>query len=270
MSKEETIDEFFSGKILRGDNFTISEIEEWYRSEQEGYANLGAKNIQDYTYGYHELNKFHGFNHLPKKTYGSALGIGSAYGDEFAPLVGRIEKIVVLDPSTAFIRDEIHGIPCQYQKPSIDGTIPFVENTFDLALSFGSLHHIPNVTYVINEIHRCLVPGGYALIREPIVSMGDWRLPRTGLTKNERGIPFPVFIDIIKSSGFQVVRESKCIFPIVPRVAKLFNIGAFCSSKLTFVDSWACRLFNWNLRYHARTSFQKLRPTCAFFVLRKI
>jgi len=35
------------------------------------------------------------------------------------------------------------------------------------------------------------------------------------------------------------------------------------------LDALFCRAFSWNRRYHATSKLQKLRPTEAYFVLRK-
>ena len=44
---------YFSGEKLYGDDFTLNQIEEWYKDEQEGFANLGPKDRQNYRYGWH-------------------------------------------------------------------------------------------------------------------------------------------------------------------------------------------------------------------------
>lgn len=63
--------------------------------------------------------------------------------------------------------------------------LDFESEQFDLITCLGALHRIPNVSMVVNELYRCLGKGGYLLLREPVVSMGDWSVPREGLTKRE-------------------------------------------------------------------------------------
>jgi hypothetical protein len=60
-------EEYFSGKKLRGDDFSLEEIEKWFEDEKEGYANLGSKNKDNYQYVYHELNKLVSFKYLDNK-----------------------------------------------------------------------------------------------------------------------------------------------------------------------------------------------------------
>jgi ubiquinone/menaquinone biosynthesis C-methylase UbiE len=109
---------------------------------------------------------------------GHVLGFGSAYGDELIPNIQRAQAVTIVDPSGAFSSDTIHGVRASYVKPTPTGALPFSEEEFDLITCFGVLHHIPNVTTVVTELVRTLQPGGHILIREPIVSMGDWRKPR--------------------------------------------------------------------------------------------
>jgi len=72
-------DVFFSGQLLFGDDFSDDQIRNWYKEEEEGYANIGKKGIGNYSYVYHELNRQLGFNNIPKKKFEKTLGIGSAY-----------------------------------------------------------------------------------------------------------------------------------------------------------------------------------------------
>ncbi len=149
------------------------------------------------------------------------------------------------------------------------GEMPFPDNFFDLITCFGTLHHIPNVSKIINEIYRCTDWGGYTLIREPIVSMGDWRKPRRGLTKRERGIPIHIFREIITSAGFEIKKEKKCMFSLISRLRYLTKKPVYNSKIAIALDKLACMLFGWNTTYHATNPFSKLRPTSIFYILQK-
>ena len=269
MPQSEDLSVYFAGEKLYGDDFTPAQIQAWYEDEKEGYANLGAKDENRYQYVYHALNALHGFRHLPHRPFDHALGFGSAYGHEFEPITNRLQQITILEPSEAFARDDVSGVPVAYVKPRADGVLPFDDDTFDLITCLGVLHHIPTVSHTLGEVYRCLKPGGYALIREPIISMGDWTKPRPGLTKRERGIPLPLFRDIIQRTGYTTVSETLCMFPLLPKLWAMLKRPAYNSTPATYLDWWSSQLLEWNVRYHATSMPQKFRPTNVYYVLTK-
>jgi len=261
---------YLSGESLYGDDFTIDEIEKWFADEAEGYADLGAKEKARYHYVYHKLNNYHAFRFIRKMRFNETLGIGSAYGDEFMPIARNIKQITILDPSDAFSNvKETYGTPCTYVKPNPTGNVPFETNQFDLVTSLGAMHHIPNVSHVMSECYRCLNKGGIMLLREPIVSMGDWRKSRPGLTKRERGIPLEILNNIIRNVGFKINHKSLCIFPIIPKIANKVGIAAYNNSTLTIADAVFSQMFAWNAKYHRTKLYEKFAPSSAYYVLEK-
>ena len=263
------MDSYFQGQSLYGNDFTTEQIAAWYADEAEGYANLGARDAQSYRYGYHAWNRAHGYRYLPKGPLPQVLGFGSAYGDELLPVADRAQAITVVDPSDAFSRAEVHGVPATYVKPAPSGDLPLPAGHFDLVTCLGVLHHIPNVRHVLGELARVTRPGGSLLVREPIVSMGDWRQPRKGLTRRERGLPLAWMEQAIADSGLTVVKRTLCGFPLTPRLFKPLRDGVYNSPVATWVDTQLCAAFGFNVNYHPRTAFDRLRPMAAFFVLRK-
>lgn len=260
---------YLSGTLLYGDDFSDGEIEDWYADEKDGYANLGAKDSGTYKYGYHALNTYHGFRYLDADKFPHVMGFGSAYGDELLPIISKIQQITIVDPSDFFVRESVQGVPARYIKPTPNGALPLENDSFDLITCLGVLHHIPNVSVVVKELVRTLRPGGYIVLREPIVSMGDWRKPRRGLTKRERGIPIRLLRTICSDSGLVVIRESLCDFPLTSRMFRMLRMDMYSSRIGTRLDGLLSALFAWNVNYHARNLWQRLRPASAFLVLRK-
>ena len=257
------IQTFLNGNVLYGDNFSENEINHWFEQEQEGYANLGAKNFKHYQYGYHELNKQQGYDLLPisEQSFETVLGFGSAYGDELLPIISKIKHVTIIDPSDAFIHNDIQGVPVSYVKPNSNGILSFDENSFDLITCFGALHHIPNVSKVISELARVLKRGQYMLLREPIVSMGDWRYPRQGLTKNERGIPLQILKKILAHNGLISTHSSLSGFPITNRLCFPIGVDVYNNYLATWLDNKVSETFAWNVNYHPKNILQLFRPT---------
>ncbi len=260
------------GEILRGDDFCSEDIAVWFEQEKEGYSSLGAADRSKYKYAYHALNRYHGYERLPEDFISThLLGLGSAWGDELLPMVGRAKFATILDPSLAFFDARIDGLPVAYKQPNASGRIDLSDSSVDLVVCFGVLHHIPNVNFVIQEISRVLRPGGIFLLREPIVSMGDWRYARPGLTKNERGIPLKILRKQLADASLRICYEALVDFaPLTRLISRFIRKDVFNSMKLVKIDSFICKLMKWNLRYHAKWPWHKFRPTSAFMVCSKL
>lgn len=263
--------DYLEGKKLYGDDMPLDEIKAWHEDEREGYASLkGKADRSKYQYSHHGLNRRHGFRHLPKTQFSRVLGFGSAYGDEFEPIAHPIARLTIVDPSDSFVQKAVFGIPAQYVKPEITGTLPFENDCFDLIVCLGALHHVPNVSYVIGEFCRCLKPDGFALVREPIVSMGDWRKFRPNLTKRERGIPIGIFRKIINELDFKVIKETFCVFLALPKLfGRFFSGGIYNNDLMTCLDELSCRVLTWNITYHPIVVLEKFMPTSVYYVLSK-
>jgi SAM-dependent methyltransferase len=263
------MDQWLSGMALYGDNFSPAEIREWFESEREAYADLGAGVRETYRYGYHAINRLLGFNFLPSRRYSLAVGLGSAYAHEFMPILPSVERVIVVDSSAVLRGAPSSRPPIEYRPAQPNGDLPLADAAADLISCLGVLHHVANVSHVIREMARCLSPGGFALIREPIVSMGDWRHPRPGLTARERGIPLAILRDRVQAAGLSIERESLCFFPLTSRLGRLLSGVPYDLDFVVRLDNLLSKVFAWNLRYHATRPWHKLRPTCVFLVIRK-
>ncbi len=276
MSKDNYLEKCFKGEIIYGDNFNIEEIKTWFEIEKEGYSRLGTTELEDLNnsiYHYHELNKLCGFKYINSvKKFDNVLGIGSATGIEFEPIIEKINNLNILEPSDDLKENKIKHIEINYKEPTIKGDIDFEENKFDLITSFGVLHHIPNISFVISEISRVLKKDGFFLFREPIVSMGDWREDRFGLTKNERGIPINELKRIIKENNLEVIAENYGFTLTTPlnKIFRKFSKNPIYYYKFYLViDKLLSNILKFNIKYHAKNKFDKLYPQNVFFVLKK-
>jgi SAM-dependent methyltransferase len=263
---------YLDGATLYGDDFNDEQIKRWYEEEKEAYANLGSKNINNYRYGYHELNKVHGFKYLKGAHFENVLGLGAAWGHEFYPIVDRITNLHIIEPSDNLRSENIAGIKPVYKVPAISGLIDYPDDYFDLVTCFGTLHHIPNVSTVIAELNRVTKPGGIILLREPIISMGDWTKPRPGLTRNERGIPLHIFRQIIKKHQLQIIHEGLCFTMTAffqRKWIKVFQCPIYTFKSYIIFDKWLSKLFACNLTYHATHMLKRIAPQSVAYVLRK-
>jgi SAM-dependent methyltransferase len=262
--------ELFGAETIYGDDFDERQVQEWYADEREAYAQLIRDSGRDYVYGYRALNELHGYRHLPPVHFARVLGIGSAYGDEFLPIIERIGRITIVESSGNFASTSVGGVACDYVAASKSGALPFHSAQFDLITCFGVLHHIPNVSAVLRELTRVLRPGGCMLVREPITSMGDWRRPRRGLTKRERGIPLERWDGLARSNGLAIVRRTLCLFPGIARLGDKLGIRAYNSAAVVKADRALCKWLGRNTAYHRTSLFDKCGPTSVFLLLRAV
>lgn len=268
------LEEYLNGNKLYGDDFSPEEIENWYNQEKEAYSGLVSNYAVGNNYQYHQLNLIHGFEKLKSiPSFENVLGFGSARGFEFDVIAGRIKKITIVEPSDNLVSSRIGSVVPSYVKPSVSGLLSFPDNCFDLITCFGTLHHIPNVTYVINELIRVLRPNGFLLIREPVISMGDWRFPRRGLTKNERGIPVKIFDKIFAGNQIEIVYKEYCFTAtsfLQNLVGEFFSKPIYSYRLYVLFDKYLSMLLKFNTHYHARNKIERISPNNVFYVIKKI
>ena len=258
-----------AGDAIYGDDFSQEQLNEWYQDEKDAYSRLVGPDRKTYRYVYHSLNRKHGFSLIGERRFRTVLAFGAAYGHELIPVLGQIERLTIVDSSEAFRGNSIGGVPVTYHLARPDGRLTFPDGMFDLITCFGVLHHIPNVSYVFSELVRCLSGDGYLLLREPIISMGDWRRPRVGLSPHERGIPLSEFRRLISRSTLDVVNEALCQFGGLARAAHMLRCVPYNSGIWVSLDAVLCRLFSRRTDYHTMRPWRRFRPSSVFYVLRK-
>ena len=261
---------YFSGQKLYGDDFNQTQIDQWFKDEEHGYAELHGSDQKKHAYGYEELNVLHGFSRLKKGSkYRHVLGFGSNFGDELMPILAQCESITLLDSSSRFEVADLRGVPVRYIIADPTGRINLPDGSVDLITCFGVLHHIPNISFIVSEFARVLMPGGVVLVREPITTMGDWRNRRRGLTLRERGIPQDLFLKIFKNSDLQLDRVADCYFPPWVRLCSKFGLFVFSNRIATVIDALFSIAFRFNYSYHRGGTYSRFAPASLFVVASK-
>jgi|SRR5882672_7771946 len=268
------MNKYLSGEKLYGDDFSQEQIQQWYNDELEGYADLGSKDFSNYSYKYHEVNKVHAFNKIRRKQFDNVLGFGSAWGHEFEPIIEKISHLTIVEPSENLRSKTIGSIIPEYVTPTVTGKLDLDNNSFDLITCFSALHHVPNVSFVVKELIRVLKPDGYLLIREPIVSMGDWNRPRKGLTKNERGIPVTFFDALFDNDKSVQVVSKEYFFTLSTffqrRFGKFFKKPIYAYKSYIMFDKFLSSLLRFNTKYYTKNGLHKIAPSCIFYVIKKM
>jgi len=103
-----------------------------------------------------------------KYTGKKMLEIGCGIGVDSIQWRRAGNNVVNLDynlPSVTITRERYRSEGADGQFLNGDAeTLPFPDESFDLIYSFGVLHHTPNTQKTIDEVYRCLQPGGEAII----------------------------------------------------------------------------------------------------------
>ena len=253
---------------LHGDNFTSAEIEEWFRDEERAYASLKHETTEEYAY--RAFNHIHSIRYLLKRgAFHTCVALGCADGQDVADLAPVVKRFIGIEPEPQHAT-QINGTSATFVKPNVSGHIDLPSNSVDLVTSFGVLHHIPNVTFVLKEVSRILESGGLLVVREPNNSMGDSTRPRPGLTPRERGIPADWLKCSLEESGFRLIRLRHCMFRLTYLSKKVVRCP-FNSSALSLLDWMASEAFAWNARYHRETWFAKaFAPTSTYIIAEKL
>ncbi len=252
--------------IPHGEDLSFSEREQWFAEEREAYDRIQPRR----GYPYHAANDRHGYRYLPEQTFADVLAFGAGSGDELRPILPRIRRVCLHESSSKKAGiSELQGLPCTFSPAQADGLLPFPESVFDLITCLGVLHHIAKVSTVLEEFQRVLKPGGYALIREPIVSMGDSRKPRKGLTPRERGLPLPWLLDQLNRIGFAT--QHQILFQFLPLSipCDFLKIQPYNSPVLTRLDETLCRIFPGSGRYERTRIHHVFSPTSVFLVVKR-
>lgn len=256
------------GEKLYGDDFSGEKILAWYKDEE--HASFEIYNGVD-TMQYDALNEHYAFSKLRMRFYEKCIALGIADGKDIEPFSSQVGEIIGIEPEERWWKKMIGNTKATYLKPAFDGNIPIQSNSCDIAICFGVLHHIPNVSFLVGELSRVLKVNGVAVFREPVSMMGDFRIPRPLMSPHERGIPPRIFKKILKQSGFHL--KSFILFdnPLVSRTAQKIGFAKPYNNKFFVnLDMFMSYVFKWNIHYFPKNIFQKIAPSSVFIIVEKI
>ncbi len=252
---------YFSGRALYGDQFDDAAIAEWCHDEEQGYYELAQRENWDTRDEYRALYQFHAFSALGSRWFDTCLVLGCADGSDVGPIASQVGRFVAIEPAQQWWRPDISGVPAEFRQPSPRNDLPLADGSVDLVVTLGVLHHIPNVSHVLREISRILRSAGVLILREPIHTMGDWRRPRRGVTKHERGLPLAWLNKTLEDVGFRTFRRRYCLMPTTERISRLLRLPKPYNRRAIVLLDWAMSdLMSWNLHYHRDTLAKKLAP----------
>lgn len=269
MTKDAFAEKYFSGNFVYGDDFDVDQLNKWFETEKDWYFDFVNASAR-YTYDSAALNILQFGGLLKQNKFDKCLVLGSGPGYELKDVAKSVSKFFIIEPGQGWWRDNIWGVPSEFVLPHPEGNIAFGCDMFDLIICLGVLHHIANPSHVLSEISRVAKPKTICILREPIRTMGDWRLRKTGssISPNERGFPLEWLRDSILRSKFNIVSEALCDFPLVRRL-RHFGIEPYNNKLLSTLDEVACNIFKWNYHYHRDTLCKKIGPGAVCFVLEK-
>ncbi len=200
---------------------------------------------------YHEHWNKEIISFLPKKFCEIAIDCGCGTGIllNFLSSNHRFKRIYGLDLSL----DMLMNARQKHKLVNMDmETLPIKDNTIEVVVCRGSLHHTARTESVIKEVHRILIPGGFFVISEPCADSWLLRLPRWYYRRRSRKISghhksffTKKIIDKFKKYGFEKVRVKKfgflafplCGLPDFIPVMRYIAFNTIVSRILIFIDS---------------------------------
>jgi ubiquinone/menaquinone biosynthesis C-methylase UbiE len=138
------------------------------------------------------------------------IGCGQGVGARIIYEVFRPERYVGVDLDSRMVERARRKASTLANATFMAGDasqLTFEDSTFDLAVDFGIVHHIPNWKDALAEIHRTLKPGGEFLFEE--LSTETWELGSGRLFKKILDHPYDQmfskqeFTDELNRLGFE-------------------------------------------------------------------
>ncbi|CAN5190397.1 hypothetical protein BH11BAC5_BH11BAC5_04950 [soil metagenome] len=155
--KEKTVYIFDERQSSNIDESVVTSFgEEWQK-----FSNFNEKDINQFGDEYFDIADA---TILNKDTYVLDVGCGSGRFSRY--LSSRVGFIEVMDPSEAIWAAEklLSGVKNVRLINASAESIPFTDNTFDLVMSIGVLHHIPDTQMAMKKCVSKVKPGGHFFV----------------------------------------------------------------------------------------------------------
>ena len=259
---------------LSGNDFTNEEIEKWYAEEEEYHNQFtgGRNEADEYWPVYEEFNKRYAINkHVKFTKETKVLSFGCAEGSDTAKLYKEHKfKLFGLEASEQLTNAFKKGFPdAGIVKASIDGKIDYPSDFFNYIFCFGVLHHIPNVSFVLEEFHRVLKKNGIAIIREPVCWMYTGKVRPKALSPNERGIPVDFFKEEFQKLNFEILDIRKSYYKPLMHIIRKANFLSKFPGLMYLIDNISCRIPSVS-NYYNKSILDRFTANCAYYVVRKV
>jgi SAM-dependent methyltransferase len=98
-------------------------------------------------------------------TFRNVLDVGCSEGN-ITESLGQALSLSVDNTFGCDVRDLKHQGKFMFSRISDDNVLPYESNKFELVVSLMVLHHVENLSMLLQEIFRVIVPGGLFVIRE--------------------------------------------------------------------------------------------------------
>jgi hypothetical protein len=133
--------------------------------------------------------------------------------------------------------------------------LPFAAETFDGVLCLNALHHLPDYSVALREIHRVLKPGGRAVFSEPgtaHASQPHSQFRMREETVIEKAVSLPLIRRLATDAGFTRMR----VVPLRSSAAYAFDYAASDADGAALDQMWADTLRH-SPAEHARFALHK-------------
>lgn len=161
------------------------------------------------------------------------LGFGTGHNVPFYPeAVQRVAAIEPSDVSWRLAHERVAASPVEVVRSGLDGqSLPFEDETFDMALSTWTLCTIPDPVAALKEVHRVLRPGGELHFLEhglaPDQDVQRWQRRLEPINKRLLGgcrLSRPI-LPLLDTAGFTVVDVEVFYGPGTPRSMGAHSLG---------------------------------------------